>query len=151
MSYEVLWRETYKVALPPSNRFVRSILSTSDTVSRTIFIVSCSQSLSSVPSSLSLEGRKLLVGLAPHILQTVSGVCRPLKLIEQKTRFAVANSGYFTNYLMERAIKKSQTLETGLQIASDLLTDSVHSRNPILRRPVNRRACIGLYANNKRI
>jgi len=139
------------VALPPSNRFVRFILSTSDTASRTIFIVSCSQSLSSVPSSLSLEGRKHLVGLAPHILPTVSGVCRLLKLIEQKTRFAVANSRYFTKYLMEHAIKKSQTLETGLEIASDLLTDSVHSRNPILRHPTNRRVCRGLYANNKRV
>jgi len=51
---------------------------------------------------------------------------------------------------MERAIKTCQTLETGLQIASDLLTDSVHSRNPILRRPTNRRVCIRLYANKQK-
>jgi len=74
---------------------------------------------------------------------------RLLKLIEQKTRFAVANSGYFTKYLMERAIKKSQTLETGLQIASDLLIDSVHSRNLSLRRLTNRRVCIRLYAKQQ--
>ena len=68
MLYEVLWRESCKVALPPSKGLVRFILSTSDKVGRTTFIVFCSQSLSSVPSSLSLEGRRLLVGLAPHIL-----------------------------------------------------------------------------------
>ena len=56
------------MALPPSKRLVRFILSTSDKVSRTICIVSCSQSPSSVRSSLSLEDRKLLVGLAPPIL-----------------------------------------------------------------------------------
>jgi len=79
MSYEVLWRETCKVALPPSKRLVRFILSTSDTVSRTICIVSCSQSLSSVGSSLSLEGRKLLVGLAPPILPNGIGCVQATK------------------------------------------------------------------------
>ena len=137
------------MALPPSKRLVRFILSTSDTVSRTIFIVSCSQTLSSVPSSLSLEGRKLLVGLAPHILPNGIGCVQATKTHRTEDSVHSSGSPVILRSTIWNAQSRRVTLETGLQIASDLLIDSIHSRNPSLRRPTNRRVCIGLYANNK--
>ena len=116
MSYEVLWRETCKVALPPSNRLVRFILSTSDTASRTIFIVSYSQSLSSVPSSLFLEGRKLLVGLAPHILPNGIGYVQATKT--HRTEDSVCSSELGLFYEVPHGTRNQEESDTGNRAAN---------------------------------
>ena len=66
-----------------------------------------------------------------------------LKLIECETQYAVTNASNITKCLIECAIGKSQTLETGLQIESghnmEYQTESETSRD--------RTIYIGLYAN----
>ena len=68
-----------------------------------------------------------------------------LKLIECETLYVVvANTGIIAEYLIERAIGKSQTLETGLQTASGLSKLG-------LRRPATERFILGCTQTEKGI